>query len=104
MAATVTESTSGRNAWFDIFRILFATQVLLAHAPEIIDGNRSRELFTRITHSDLTLGQLAVDGFFFLSGFLIVRSWLYDPDLPSYLLKRLLRIAPGLVVAYCLSI
>ena len=38
-----------RNHQFDLLRIIFATLVLLSHAPEITDGNVSRELFNRLT-------------------------------------------------------
>ena len=67
-------------------------------------ANRSRELLNRYTRSGLSFGDFAVDGFFILSGFLITRSWQMDPDLPSYLKKRLLRIVPGYVVAAALSV
>ncbi len=78
--------------------------VLLAHAPEITDGNRSREIFTRLTHSPLSFGDMAVDGFFLLSGYLILRSWLMAPSPFDYLQKRVLRIYPGFLVASVLSI
>lgn len=93
-----------RNHQFDLLRILFSTMVLLAHAPEMTDGNRSREIFTRITHSPLSLGDIAVDGFFLLSGFLILRSWLMAPSPFDYLQKRVLRIYPGFLVASVASI
>jgi hypothetical protein len=59
------------------------------------DGNRSREIFTHLTHSDVTFGTFGVDGFFLLSGYLIVRSWQLNPDLFSFLRNRVLRIFPG---------
>ncbi len=92
-----------RNHLLDLLRIIFAVAVIVAHAPEIIDGNRSRELFGRLTHSGLSLGDVAVDGFFLLSGYLIVGSWLTDPKLSNFLRKRLLRIVPGYLVAALLS-
>jgi len=92
-----------RNHQFDLLRIFFATLVLLSHAPEITDGNSSRELFHRLTGSPLTLGTIGVDGFFLLSGYLIVQSWLADPHLLNFLRKRVLRIVPGYVVAVIVS-
>jgi peptidoglycan/LPS O-acetylase OafA/YrhL len=77
--------------------------VLLAHAPELSDGNRSRELFSRLTHAGMTFGELGVDGFFLVSGFPIVQSWLGDPELLNLLRKRILRIVPGYIVAVILS-
>ena len=71
---------STRNHQFDLLRIIFATLVLLSHAPEITDGDSSRELLHRSTGAPITFGTLGVDGFFVLSGFLIVQSWLGDPE------------------------
>jgi peptidoglycan/LPS O-acetylase OafA/YrhL len=95
---------ASRNHVFDLMRILFATLVLLSHAPELTDGNASRELWSRATGGSMTFGGLAVDGFFLLSGFLIVQSWQRDPELLNYLRKRALRIVPGYTVAVILSI
>ena len=92
-----------RNHQFDLLRIIFATLVLLSHAPEITDGNVSRELFHRFTRAPMTFGTVGVDGFFLLSGYLIVQSWLANPELLNFLRKRVLRIVPGYLVAVVLS-
>ncbi len=93
-----------RNQRLDVFRLLFASLVIVAHAPELTDGNRNREIWNRLTHSGDTFGTLAVDGFFVLSGFLIVHSWQNDPEFFNFIRKRLLRIVPGFLVASCLSV
>src|SRR5271170_1260907 len=92
-----------RNHQFDLLRIIFATLVLLSHAPEITDGNAARELLHRLTRGPITFGLLGVDGFFVLSGYLIVQSWLGDPEFLNFLRKRILRIVPGYLVAVVLS-
>jgi peptidoglycan/LPS O-acetylase OafA/YrhL len=83
---------------FNFLRLLFASLVLLSHAPEIVDGDRRRELLTQIFGS-LSFGELAVDGFFLLSGYLIVKSWMNEPRILPYLQKRIVRIYPGFLVA-----
>ncbi|GAC1360859.1 MAG: acyltransferase [Acidobacteriaceae bacterium] len=93
-----------RNTRFDLLRILFALLVILSHAPELTDGNPSRELFHRLSRTDETFGGVAVYGFFLLSGFLIVQSWQADPHLLNFLRKRLLRIVPGYLVAVLVSV
>ena len=58
----------------------------------------------RLFHDGLTFGTMGVDGFFLLSGYLILASWLSDPRPTSYLQKRLLRIVPGYVACVVSSI
>jgi len=57
----------------------------------------------RLSHTGVTFGILAVDGFFLLSGFLIVKSWHSDANVARFLKKRFLRIAPGYAAAVILS-
>lgn len=89
---------SARTNNFNLLRLLFAIWVLLAHSPEIVDGNRSREILSRFG-SVLSFGDLAVDGFFLLSGYLILQSWTRQPQAWQFLKKRILRIYPAFLVA-----
>ena len=52
----------------------------------------------------VTFGMLAVDGFFLISGYLIYQSYENTKKYSSYLIKRVLRIFPGYIVASFLSI
>lgn len=85
---------------FNFLRFLFASLVIVSHVPELQDGNRSHEILTQI-FGTISFGELAVDCFFILSGFLIVKSWLKRPAFLSFLSSRLLRIYPGFI-ASCL--
>jgi peptidoglycan/LPS O-acetylase OafA/YrhL len=84
---------------FGTLRLMFAAAVILAHSPEILDGNRTRELITRIFGSSESFGSLGVDGFFIISGFLVTISWLSTDGVADYAKRRILRIYPGFVVA-----
>ena len=84
---------------FGALRLGFASMVILAHSPEILDGNRSRELVTRIFGSTESFGSLGVDGFFIISGFLVTRSWLSCDGVADYARRQILRIFPGFAVA-----
>jgi len=95
--------TPARNHQFDLLRIVFATLVILAHAPELTDSSNSREILSRLTHSQYSFGKFAVDGFFLLSAYLIVKSWQQRPNLMIFLRNRVLRIIPGYLVAALLS-
>ncbi len=83
---------------FNLIRMLFASLVIVSHSPEILYGDRSHELLTRIFHT-LSFGDLAVDGFFLLSGYLIVQSWHLAPVALAFVKKRVLRIYPGFIAA-----
>lgn len=86
-----------------ILRILFAVFVIVSHSPEIIDGNRSREIFSRL-FGTVSLGEVAVDGFFLVSGYLITKSFAERRELWPYLLKRIARIVPGYLVSFWLCV
>jgi peptidoglycan/LPS O-acetylase OafA/YrhL len=83
---------------FNAIRLLLAALVIVSHGPEMLDGDRSREVLTRLFHT-MSFGEVAVAGFFMLSGYLIVQSWLRRPEAGLFLRKRLLRIVPAYLVA-----
>ena len=83
---------------FGLFRLLFAYGVIVSHSAEMLDGNRAREVLTRLG-SQVTMGGLAVDGFFLISGYLIASSFIRHPRLGDYLASRILRIYPAFIAA-----
>lgn len=86
-----------RNA-FGVLRLLFASLVIVAHTPALIDGNRDREPLHRL-FGTITFGELAVDCFFLVSGYLIVGSYQKNPAPWFFMQKRILRIYPAFIVA-----
>lgn len=85
-------------AEFGFLRLFFASLVIVSHTPELHDGDRSHEVLTQ-AFGTLSCGDLAVDSFFFISGFLITGSYLRSASPARYLRKRIARIYPGFVVA-----
>jgi peptidoglycan/LPS O-acetylase OafA/YrhL len=85
---------------FSTLRIAFAILVVFSHSSALLSANG--DLLTRLSGT-ISFGVLAVDGFFIVSGYLITKSFLSAPP-KTYLTKRILRIYPGFIVAFALSI
>jgi peptidoglycan/LPS O-acetylase OafA/YrhL len=96
-----TERLHSRNN-IDAIRLILATLVILSHAFELVDGDRHRELLTR-AFGGYSFGELAVNAFFILSGYLIAQSAVRTASPLRFLRKRVLRIYPGFLVAAVVS-
>ncbi len=97
------EAPKDHHNSFGALRLLFAYAVIVSHSPQLLDGNFSREIF--LSHGlHVSLGELAVDGFFIISGYLIAGSYLSDPNIWRFLKRRILRIYPAFVVASLICI
>jgi len=84
----------GHGDQFNLLRLSFAGAVLFSHCFELVDRGRIHEPFDRLFHT-FSAGDLAVDGFFTLSGYLILKSWTSDPHPGRYLARRALRVYPA---------
>jgi peptidoglycan/LPS O-acetylase OafA/YrhL len=83
---------------FDTLRLVAAAAVLLTHAYYVVDGGRLVEPFAKLYGSRFELGEIGVYVFFVISGFLITGSFTRRRSTSAYLVKRVLRIFPGLIV------
>jgi len=92
-------SKATRKNKFDAIRFLLATLVIASHSYPLLRDNNASEPVSRLTGGQLTGGELAIDGFFALSGFLIVQSWERSRSAIQYFRKRILRIYPGFLFA-----
>lgn len=84
---------------FTAVRGALAVAVLWSHCWPIATG-RSDPVFVL---TGASVGGLAVDAFFVVSGFLVARSWLRDRDPAAYARRRLLRLVPALLVVCAIS-
>lgn len=100
-AGTLAAAFDPRANALNTMRLVLATMVIIGHAA-IVGG---------FGYSDATItffGEVAVDGFFAISGFLLARSWFRRPHLGRYLWHRFVRIFPAfwaalVVVAFVLA-
>lgn len=88
---------------FGMLRLSFAVLVAITHSFDFVEGNTDREPLFKAFHG-LTFGDLAVDGFFLISGYLVTKSFLQSQSNGEYLGKRFLRIYPGFWVASGVSL
>jgi peptidoglycan/LPS O-acetylase OafA/YrhL len=83
-------------------RLLAASMVIVSHSAELINGNRFNEPLSRL-FGTLSFGELGVDIFFLVSGYLITKSYLSSQH-RDYFAKRVNRIYPGYLAAYVVSL
>lgn len=100
------DAALSRDNNFDVIRFLLAVLVVLSHSFGLLVGNDSTDPIWLFTRGQRSAGALAVDGFFVISGYLILQSWTNSRGWRSYLRKRVARIYPGFLVAsgFCLLI
>ena len=83
---------------FDALRLLGAMLVLVSHQYGLADRPEPNVWPT------VSLGTFGVFMFFSISGYLVSKSWLADPDPYRFTLRRFLRIWPGMAVALIVSL
>ncbi len=81
---------------FGLIRLLAASSVVISHAYVIVGGEAAPEPLEALT--GFTLGQHAVNVFFFTSGLLVAASLARSRSVGDFALARILRIYPGLIV------
>lgn len=89
---------------FGALRLCFALLVILSHSPQLADGTTAREPLSMLAGAHITLGELAVTGFFLVSGYLVAKSYENSASAWQYVLKRVLRIYPGYAVAFLVCV
>lgn len=87
---------------FNAVRLCLSLLVILAHSYEIRYGGRSQEPLTKI-FGTISFGELAVNCFFIVSGYLILGSWHRSGSLLQFIWRRFLRVAPAFIFCYLIS-
>lgn len=100
--AWLLERCTGRENNFDFLRWLAASAVIVSHESALLPRGGLDPL-TWVAGGFATLGTIAVDVFFVISGFLVARSLLERGLLVQFAAARLLRVLPGLAVMLLLT-
>jgi len=85
---TFEQAFNVRHNSLNFIRLVLAVAVLVGHVT-------GQTLGQTVKVGNESLGDWAVDGFFAISGFLIMRSRMSSPNLRSFMWRRVLRIYPA---------
>jgi peptidoglycan/LPS O-acetylase OafA/YrhL len=83
---------------FDLLRLVAALTVIFSHSYLISVGTQRDEPLVWLTHNQCSLGLAAVFVFFVISGYLVTESYCRNPNPGGFVLRRAMRIYPGLLV------
>ena len=89
---TLRDAFDPRNNSLNAIRLAMAIGVIFWHSFPLTGRDIGFEPLRQF------VGEVWVDGFFAISGFLITRSWMRRPDVRAYLSARLVRIVPAFYV------
>ena len=95
-------TAEGEKNNLNAIRLLLALGVMVSHTFPLSLGlseGSLQEPVSRMTSKQFTLGEIAVNLFFLISGMLVTASWLRVGRMDDYLWRRVLRIFPGFVAA-----
>jgi peptidoglycan/LPS O-acetylase OafA/YrhL len=98
----LSSASLGRDNNYNLLRIIAAFAVLFTHSFALATGNADAEPLR--TTLGMTLGDLAVDIFFIISGFLVTGSLLKTGSTNVFLWHRFLRIYPALVLMLLMTV
>lgn len=101
---SVPPNSGSRSNNIDAIRLLLALLVVFSHSYPLATGTYSHEPLSWFSKQRITFGDLAVNWFFVLSGYLITQSWERSGNVFVFLQKRLLRIYPAYLVAVSICI
>jgi len=95
---TLGEAINSGNG-FNLVRLIAALLVVVYHSFSLNPAHPGLpDPITSLLAPMSNLGAVAVGVFFMISGLFISRSWMHDPNVLRFLLRRVVRIVPGLLV------
>lgn len=95
MMPTLGSFSAVRDNNFNLLRCLAALMVIYAHSWGLSSGRESGEPLHQLLGA--SMGSLAVNAFFIISGYLVTQSWGRQRSLLNFCRARVLRVLPGLL-------
>jgi peptidoglycan/LPS O-acetylase OafA/YrhL len=95
---TLGSAIESHDNGFNLVRLVCAMLVVVFHGYQLNTLRAASDPATAMLSPNADLGGLAVGVFFLVSGIFITQSWMRDPHLGRYAVRRLARIVPGLFV------
>jgi len=96
---TLGAATETHDNGFNAVRLACALAVVVYHAYQMSPVAAGLDPLTSRLRPVTDVGALAVGIFFLISGMFVSQSWLRDPHLLRFTIRRVARIVPGLFVA-----
>ncbi|AWB56320.1 acyltransferase [Colwellia sp. Arc7-D] len=93
---TLRNVIDSKNNNFNLIRMFAALAVIVSHSYALSLGDKSLGALQDLL--GVSLGTIAVDIFFITSGLLVTRSLLVRTDLKIFIVSRVLRIFPALII------
>ncbi len=100
---TFSQFEDNKNNNFNLIRLIAALVVLYTHSYGL-SGELPDKTDNPIAYFNYLLGNVGVDMFFLVSGYLVTRSYIKRNNLIGFLWARFLRIFPALVCALLFSV
>jgi peptidoglycan/LPS O-acetylase OafA/YrhL len=97
----LSDFVGGRDNNFNLMRLIAAIMVLYGHSFVLAVGASSAEPWLQL---GISPGSVAVDVFFVTSGFLVTGSLIERKELCSFVIARMLRIYPALLIVVALTV
>lgn len=94
--------TRPENNNLTVVRFVLASSVILTHCFEILHGIYPEDAL--VWPFGRPVSELAVDGFFFLSGFLVYNSLIRSTSAMAFMKRRIVRMWPGFAVSVLLTV
>ncbi|MBR1622378.1 MAG: acyltransferase [Pseudobutyrivibrio sp.] len=95
---TLEQLSQGKDNNLNLVRLVAAFMVMYMHSLALCQANLEADIMYTLTFHKALSGQVGVDIFFVISGFLIYRSYERNKSIWKYLKARFLRIWPLLAV------